>query len=202
MGRGEVTERDDPERFLDVLRRTVEALDGWGRPYVIFGTVAVNVFLDGAPAEDIDVLVAESDAGGTLDALVASGFEAGERDESWIFKAHRDGVLIDVIFRIRDRLGFDEGMAAGVRRASYRGVDVPIPAPEDLVLIAACAAHDESPEHWYVGARLVAETKPDWDRLVERAVEIDALRIAGLLLYCASDGVDVPAGTVASLLPS
>jgi Uncharacterised nucleotidyltransferase len=202
MGRGEVTERDDPERFLAVLRRTVEALDRWRRPYAIFGTVATNVYLDGEPAEDIDVFVAEGDAPGALDALVTSGFEAGERDESWIFKASRGGVLIDVIFRVRGRLAFDDGMAAGVGRTSYRGVDVPVPAPEDLVLIAAAAAHPQSPEHWYVAARLVAEPKLDWERLVQRARANEPLRIAGLLLYCESDGVDVPAGTVTSLLPS
>jgi Uncharacterised nucleotidyltransferase len=202
MGHGEVTERSDPGRFLEVLRRTVEGLDARGRPYAIFGTIAMNVHLDGEPAEDIDVLLAEDDAGPAIEALLASGFEAGERDESWILKAHRDGVLIDVIFRVRGRLVFDRGMAAAVQRASYRGIDVPIPAPEDLVLIAACAAHPQSPEHWYAGARLVAEAKFDWDRLVERAREVDPLRIASRLLYCESDGVDVPAGTVASLLPS
>ena len=202
MGRGEVTERSDPERFLEVLRRTVEALDRWDGPYAIFGTVGVHAYLDGEPAEDIDVFLAEEDAAGALQALVDAGFEAGDRDESWIFKAHRDGVLIDVIFEIRGRLRFDAGMADGVRRMSYRGVDVPVPALEDLVLIAVSAAHPKSPEHWYTGARLVAEAKPDWERLVARARELEPLRVAGLLLYCESDGVDVPAGTVASLLPS
>jgi hypothetical protein len=202
VGRGEVTERSDPERFLEVLRRTVEALDRWDGPYAIFGTVGVNAYLDGRPAEDIDVFLAGEDASGALQALVDSGFEPGEGDESWIFKAHRDGVLIDVIFQIRGRLRFDAGMADGVRRMSYRGVDVPVPAPEDLVLIAVSAAHPESPEHWHTGVRLVAEAKLDWERLVARARQLEPLRIAGLLLYCESDGVDVPAGTVASLLPS
>ena len=202
MGRGEVTQRSDPGLFLDVLRRTVEALDGWGKPYAVFGTVGTNVYVEGGPAEDIDVFLAKDDAGEAVEALVAAGFDAGQRDETWIYKAHGDGVLIDVIFRIRGRLGFDEGMAAAVRRMVYHGVEVPVPAPEDLVLIAACGAHAESPEHWHTGARLVAEAKLDWDRLVERARRLAPLRVASVLLYCESDGVAVPAGTVASLLPS
>lgn len=202
MGSGAVTEASDPRRFFDVLSRTVEALDRRGRPYVIFGTVGVNVYLDGDPAEDIDVFLAEADAAAAVEALVASGFEAGERDPSWIFKAHRHGVLVDVIFRVRHRLGFDRGIAAGVRRASYRGIDVPVPAPEDLVLIATAAAHPQSPEHWYVGARLLADAKPDWDRLIERARALEPLRVAALLLYCRSEGIDVPEGIENSLLPS
>jgi hypothetical protein len=201
MGSGAVSERSDPERFLEVLARTVEALDAWGRPYAVFGTVGTNAYLDEEPAEDIDVFVDEADAPGAVDALVAAGFDAGERDEAWIFKAHRDGVLIDVIFRVRDGLGFDPAFAADARRVSYHGVEVPVPMPEDLVVIAACSAHAESPKHWFTALRLVAKAGLDWDRMVERGRTLAPLRVASLLLYVRADGVDVPEDVVAALLP-
>lgn len=202
MGSGEVTEASDRSRFLDVLRRVVEALDGWGRPYAVFGTVGTNVHVPAGPAEDVDVFLREDDAGEAVAALVAAGFDPGERDPAWIFKAHRDGVLVDVIFRVRDGLGFDDAIAAAVRRATYRGVDVPVPAPEDLALIAACSAHAESPKHWFTAVRLVGETDLDWDRFRDHASRLAPLRAASLLLYCRSEGIDVPDGILTSLLPT
>jgi hypothetical protein len=202
VGSGEVTEGSDPSVFLDVLRRVVEALDAWGRPYAIFGTVGTNVHLTGGRAEDVDVFVHEEDADAAVAALVASGFDAGERDPAWIFKAHRAGVLVDVIFRVRDGLGFAEEIAGAVRRARYRGIEVPVPAPEDLALIAACSAHAESPKHWFTAVRLVSELDLDWDRFADHARRLAPLRAASLLLYCRSEGIDVPDGILTSLLSS
>jgi hypothetical protein len=202
VGSGEVTEGSDPSRFHDVLRRVVEALDAWGRPYAIFGTVGTNVYVPGGPAEDIDVFVHEEEAGAAVAALVAAGFDPGERDPAWIFKAFRDGVLVDVIFRVRDGLGFDDAIAAATRRARYRGIAVPVPSAEDLALIAACSAHAESPKHWFTAVRLVAELDLDWDRFADHARRLAPLRAASLLLYCRSEGIDVPEGILTSLLSS
>jgi hypothetical protein len=83
-----------------------------------------------------------------------------------------------------------------------RTVEVPILAPEELVLVAACSAHPETPQHWFTAERLAAKAGLDWDYLVDQARRLAPLRVASLLLYCRSDDVPVPDGIVASLLPS
>ena len=200
MGRGEVTEASDPDRFREVVRRTADALDGWGRSYALLGSIATNVYVDGEPADDVDVFVEADHVEEALGMLVAAGFEAEPVEEGWLRKATRDGVLVDLIVRVRSGIRFDEDMVSHVRRRSCGGVDVPVLAPEDLVLIAAASTHPETPQHWFVGARLVAKAGLDWDRLVDRARRLAPLRVASLLLYCRSEGVAVPEGAVASLL--
>lgn len=201
MGRGEVTETSDPERFLGTLRSAVEALDAWGRPYGLVGSVANDVYVATGPAEDLDVLVRPDDGPDAIEALAVAGFEPGERAD-WLLKAHRDGVLVDVLIRPRGGFVLDDAAAAGIRRVEHRGVRIPVPAPEDLATIACLSAQDETPEHWFTAARYVRDADLDWDRLADRARRLAPLRVASLLLYCRSEGIAVPDGILTSLLPS
>jgi hypothetical protein len=200
VAKGSVTEASDPERFLGVLRRTAEALDAWGGPYVVFGSIAIRAQVDHPPAEDVDVLVRGEDVDAAVEALAAVGFEPGER-RAWLRKVHRDGVLVDLITSVRGTLSLDPALVAHARRAPYGGIEVPIPAAEDLVMIAAAGAHPETPDHWFTAVKLIAELDLDWAYLAERS-RLAPLRVASLLLYCRSDGVAVPDGIAASLLPS
>jgi hypothetical protein len=203
VGRGELVEASDPERFLAVLRRTVEVLDAWGGPYALFGTIGKSVYAEDEPAEDVDVFLREDDVDGALDALLRAGFERGEdEEEGWLRKAVADGVLVDLIVRVRMGVRFDDDTAEHVRRVSYRGIDLPVPSPEDLVVINACSAHPDTPDHWFIARELVSKAELDWQRLVDRGRRLAPLRVASLLLYCESDEVAVPEGTVAALLES
>jgi hypothetical protein len=198
VGSGSVTEATDPELFLRTLAGAVEALDAWGEPYVVFGSVAIHVYADHPPAEDIDILIREKDGASAADALAHAGFEPGERRD-WIRKAHREGVLVDMINTVRGGIVLDERLLSHARHAVYRGIDVPIPAVEDLVLIAASSAHPETPDHWFTARKLVAQAEIDWDYLRERGA-LAPLRMASLLLYCRSDDVAVPEEVLGSLL--
>jgi hypothetical protein len=131
-------------------------------------------------------------------ALAGAGFEPGERFD-WLRKAYRHGVLVDLITSVRRGIGLDPELLSHARRSTYRGVEVTIPAPEDLVLIAAVSAHPETPDHWFTGRKLLAEVDVDWDYLRGRAA-LAPLRMASLLLYCRSDDVAVPDAVLDSLL--
>jgi hypothetical protein len=186
-----------------VLRRTVEVLDAWGGPYALFGTIGKSVYAGHEPAEDVDVFLREDEVDGALDALLRGGFERSEDEEQeWLRKAHADGVLVDLIVRVRMGVRFDDDAMEHVRRASYRDIDLPVPSPEDLVVINACSAHPETPDHWFIARELVSKAELDWHRLVDRGRRLAPQRVASLLLYCLSDEVAVPDGTVASLLES
>ncbi|MDQ4109169.1 MAG: nucleotidyltransferase family protein, partial [Actinomycetota bacterium] len=144
------------------------------------------------------VLVRNEDIDAAVAALGRVGFEAGERFD-WLRKAYRHGVLVDLITSVRRGIGLDPEVIAHARRSSYLGIEVTIPAPEDLVLIAAVSAHPETPDHWFTGRKLLAEVDIDWDYLRERSA-LAPLRMASLLLYCRSDDVAVPETVLGSLL--
>jgi predicted nucleotidyltransferase len=94
-GEGEV----DKETLVRVLGEAVEALDDEGIPYLVIGGVVAA--LAGRPrfTHDIDVLVKGQDARPALAALEQAGFVTDETEPQWLFKAVKDGVLVDVIFR-------------------------------------------------------------------------------------------------------
>jgi hypothetical protein len=99
-------------------------------------------------------------------------------------------------------LVLDDELAGGIRRVRYRDLSIPVPGPEDLLLIACLSAQDETPNHWFTAARFVRNAELDWDRLADRAGRLAPLRVASLLLYCRSEGVEVPDGILKSVLPS
>lgn len=199
MGSGSVTEATDPDTFLAVLGETIATLDAWGAPFVVFGSVAIHIHVDHPPAEDVDVLVRDDDVDAAVEALARAGFEPGQRLD-WLRKARRRGVLVDLITSVRGGIGPDHALISHSRRATYRGVEAPVPSPEDLVLIAAVSAHPETPDHWFTARKLLAEVDVDWDYLAARS-RLAPLRMASLLLYCRSDDVPVPDDALASLLP-
>ena len=47
--------------------------------------------------------------------LAARGFEVERTNPMWIYKAFREGVQIDVIFKVRSEVYFDEAMAERIR---------------------------------------------------------------------------------------
>jgi hypothetical protein len=198
---GAVTEDSDPDVFGAVLVDAVAALEAWGGAHALFGSLAVGAYVDHPPAEDVDVFVGDEDVDDAVAALARAGFRPGERRD-WLRKAHREGVLVDLIIEVRGGIRLDRELLSHLRRGTVRpGVEAPIPAPEDLVVIEAASSHPETPEHWFTAAKLVAGTEIDWRYLASRA-RLAPLRVASLLLYCRSDGVDVPDDILGSVLPS
>ena len=49
---------------------------------------------------DVDLVVAEPDVESAADCLAAAGFEIERPPEDWLFKAHLDGAMVDVLHRL------------------------------------------------------------------------------------------------------
>ena len=82
---------------------------------------------------------------------------------SWLYKAIRNGVLVDVIFRSSGGVYLDAEMLARGQRRDYRGTDALLMSPEDLLVVKAMAATEETPHHWYDALALIARRDLDWD---------------------------------------
>jgi predicted nucleotidyltransferase len=198
--RGEVTREDDADVFARALGRVVDALEGTVS-YAVFGSLVSDLFGRPGPSGDIDVLVRPDHAEVALDALAAAGFATERTDPSWIYKAVLEGVLVDVIFRVKGDIYLDDEVAEHTRVVEICGHDVRVIAPEDAAVIEAASTETQSPEHWYNAAGIVARTDLDWDYLLRRARHATR-RVLSLLVYCDSTDVPIPSPVIAALFES
>jgi hypothetical protein len=132
-------------------------------------------------------------------ALGEAGFATDRFDERWIYKAISEGVLVDVIFRAMSEIYFDDEMIERTTRREFRGVQIPVIPPEDLVVIKATVNSEGRPRHWYDALSVLIRTPLDWPYLLRRARH-GARRVASLLLYAQSEDIPVPSSAVQHLV--
>jgi predicted nucleotidyltransferase len=183
------------EAFAGVLRRTIDVLATAGVSFAVLGGVASAGYGRSRWTKDIDVFCRPEDADRALDVLAAAGFDVERTNPAWIYKAFHDGVQVDVIFKVKGGLYFDERMAGRVRTVTLVGVDVPAIAPEDLVVMKALSHDEESPRHWHDALAVLATADLEWDYLLERA-RLGPNRVLALLHYALSVDVPVPVAAV------
>ena len=191
MSEGEVTERNDPDGFGDVLEEVVSVAEANEIPYAIFGSVASSYWGRPQPSGDIDVFVRAHDARRLHELLGEAGFKTEEENPKWILKAWKDGVLVDLIFKVRGDVYFDEPMQEHVVDAEYLGRPIKLLSAEDTVLIGALSNEYETPDHWFNALAILANQDLEWEYLRFRA-RLGARRILSLLIYAQSTDVPVP----------
>jgi predicted nucleotidyltransferase len=195
---GEVTQQDDEETFGLVLGRAVGALERQSVSYAVFGSLVSDLYGRPAPSGDIDLLVRPGDADTAMDALEAEGFTTDRLDPSWIYKACMQGVLVDVIFRVKGDIYLDDEVMEHTRVVDLFGHAVRVISPEDAAVIEAVSNEAQSPDHWYNAVGIVARTDMDWDYLMRRARHA-ARRVLSLLVYCDSTDVPIPSRVITAL---
>jgi predicted nucleotidyltransferase len=194
-----ITEADDLEAFLGVLDEALAAIREAEIPFLLIGSIGSAVFGRDRGTRDIDLFVRPETAHKVLDVLAERGFETKVEYEHWLYKAFKDGVLVDVIFRSSRDILLGQEMIERARTMSFRGRDVPVAPPEDLVVMKAIAASEDTPRYWYDALAIIAQTELDWDYLVARARQHGARRILSLLLFADSVDLVVPQGPIETL---
>jgi hypothetical protein len=170
---------------------------------VVFGSLVIVALArprELRPEEDIDLLIRPPDADRAAAVLDSSGYVVEETDPTWIHKAKRLGVTVDLIHRAGREVQLDPDMIHRAARVPVLGVRVPLMPPEDLAVIKA-VLHDEThPADWFDALALMRRRGLDWDYLLRRARGHGAQRVLSLLLYARADGAEVPGRVVAELL--
>jgi hypothetical protein len=192
-------EQPSHEAVTAVLAEAVAALEAAEVPHVLMGGLVVARYARPRATDDIDVFVRPEHAHQALDVLAAAGFEVDEVDPMWLFKAHKDGVLVDVIFRSSGEIYLDDAMLARGVRDEVRGSSALLISPEDLLVVKAVATAEHGPHHWYDALAIIARTPLDWPYVVERARQAGPRRVLSLLLYAESNDLAVPADVIEQL---
>jgi predicted nucleotidyltransferase len=177
--------------LLDAVDATIAVIrdQPWG--VMFMGGIASAIHGRPRWTHDIDLFVRPEHARLLLEALAKAGFETSEEDPYWLFKAWRDGVLVDVIFRSHGDIYLDDEMQSSAVEASFHGRRLPVIAPEDLLVIKALVHAEYSPRHWHDALALVSRCELDWDYVLRRARH-GPRRVLSLLLYAQSNDLPVP----------
>lgn len=192
----------DEDVFLRVLDESTSAIDGAGIPYVVIGGIPSSIM--GRPRwtedrADIDFFVRLQDARKTLEALDGVGFATKEWEPHWLYKATKDRVVVDIIFRSTGEIYLDDEMLERSFTGDFKGVSVRLVAPEDLAVMKAIAHSEETPRYWHDALALLGKPDLDWQYVVRRARQHGAHRVLSLLIYAQSNDIAVPNGVVRGL---
>lgn len=179
------------DRFNRVLGETVEALEEAGIRYVFIGGIASGGLGRPRSTHDIDVFVRPEEAELSLRALARKGFRTERTDPVWLYKAFKESILVDVIFKSKGEIYLDSEMLARATSAEFHGRQLRLVAPEDLIIIKALAHSEVTPNHWHDALALLTHATIDWDYLIKRATRAPR-RVLSLLLYAQSIDVGVP----------
>jgi predicted nucleotidyltransferase len=192
-------EEPTDEQLQQTFAEAVEALKAAEVPFLLIGGLSTSAFARPRITDDIDVFVRPDMARPVLQALAAAGFTTEEHDDHWLYKAYKNGVLVDVIFRSTGDIYVDEEMLARADMQEHWGVTAPLVSPEDLLVIKAVATTEHGSHHWYDALAVIARCPLDWAYLSQRARQAGPRRVLSLLLYAESNDLAVPAEVIEDL---
>ncbi len=191
---------DADRHFLDVLREALDVLERSAVPHLLMGGLAIAVLGRPRWTHDIDVFVRPNDARRALETFEEAGFDVKETDPTWLFKATKNGVLVDLIFRSHG-IYLDDEMLRRAVETSFKGERVRLLPPEDLILIKVSAFGEQTAYHWFDALSLLASSEIDWDYLLYRSRR--AVRsLLSLLVYAQAGDIAVPDAVIERLFQS
>ncbi|MGH2785226.1 MAG: nucleotidyltransferase [Actinomycetota bacterium] len=182
----------DEETFLEVLDEATAALEASGVPYAAMGGLASAIHGRQRWTHDADFFLRDRhDAATALRSLRPAGFETQQTDENWLYKGIKRGVLVDLIFKAKGDLYYDDEMIGRTQHREFKGRTLPVIPPEDLIVIKAIIHDEATPRHWYDALGIIAGTEIDWDYLLQRSRH-GPRRMLSLLIYAQSNDLIVP----------
>ncbi|GAB3221805.1 hypothetical protein GCM10027535_21020 [Mycolicibacterium hippocampi] len=92
--------RPRDEQLRRALRSAASALKEHGPRFALAGSYALWVFGAPEPVHDVDFVVAEADTEAAATTLAKAGFVIERTPEDWLFKAHAEDVVVDVLHRV------------------------------------------------------------------------------------------------------
>lgn len=189
----------DEDVLLHTLEQTARALEAGSVDHLFFGGIGSFALARPRVTHDIDVFVRPDGVETALELLADTGFDVEVHDPSWLAKARKDGVLVDIIFRSSGDIYLDDEMLRRSEVLEYKGVMARVIAPEDLLVIKALATSEATFHHWYDALGIISRCEIDWDYVLQRASEAGPRRVLSLLLYAESSDLAVPTTVISTL---
>ena len=184
--------------IIDTLFTAIDIIEAHNIPYALIGGVAGKELGRPRVTHDIDLFIRPDDAEAVLHLLGQHGFETEKRDINWLYKAWKNDVLVDIIFRSCGDIYFEEEVRHHVRRIPIHGRLINAISPEDFIVIKAAAHREDNPHHWYDALSVLKQGNIDWDYLIKRA-RYCPRRILSQLIYAQSNDIAIPTDVIGKL---
>ena len=182
----------DEETFLTVLDDAVAALEAADVPFAVLGGIGSAMYGRQRWTHDADFFLRDRhDAAIGLEHLRDRGFATQQTDENWIYKGIKRGVLVDLLFKAKGDIYYDEEMIERTQHREFKGRTIPVVPPEDLIMIKAIIHDEATPRHWYDALGIFAGAEIDWEYLLSRSTR-GPRRLLSLLVYAQSNDLIVP----------
>lgn len=195
--------RRDDAHLLAIGHEACRVLTDAGIPAMVGGGVAVWAYGRRRYTKDMDLFIPPRIPLLALDALGRRGFHTRETDASWLYKAIKEDVLVDLIVWTTGNIRVNEETFARARAAQIDGLSFTLMGPED-VLFRKILSHKEERRDWYDGLSMIAAPVAsfDWEYFLRLVGIRHARRTLSFLFYAQSElRPDViPASVVAELL--
>ncbi len=180
---------DSPTRRLRAaLKASASALKADAVPFALAGSYAL--WVHGAPenTHDVDLIVPEDAVDDAVRTLAQAGFEIERPPEDWLFKAHLDGAMVDVLHRLNGV----RVVPALLEQADHRevlGLRIPVMPPIQVIATKLQALSERYCDFGDLlpAVRAVRE-RLDWSRL--RAETAGNPYAAAFLFLAAELGID------------
>jgi hypothetical protein len=127
-----VTQRQEQLRLA--LKRAASALKQQGPQFALGGSYALWVHGAPEPLNDVDLVVAEDEVEAAAKTLAAAGFDIERTPEDWLFKAHFEDVVVDVLHRLNGR-PIDHDLLSRTDQCEVLAIRMPVLRPTDLVTV-------------------------------------------------------------------
>jgi predicted nucleotidyltransferase len=183
------------ETYLEVLHDCVRVMAASGLPHAFMGGLASTIYGRERNTHDLDLFVRPEDAGRTLEVLAAGGYRTEKSNPDWIYKAEKEGLLVDVIYRGTDGAEFDQEMERHLRRVEFAGIVIPIVSPEDLLTLKLAAFREDTARQWYDCLAVLEAQQIDWDYFCARARRRPH-RPLSFLVFAVGEGLEVPVSAI------
>ena len=189
----------DEASLLKALAEATDALAAGDVTYVVMGGIASGIWGRPRWTRDIDVFVRLEDAARALEVLDTAGFETRVEQQHWLSKAEKHGVVVDVISRSHNDILLDDQMLQRSSTVVFKGLQLPVLAPEDVLVMKAVAASEDTFRYWYDALGIIGRTELDWTYLIARSRQAGVRRVLALLLFAQSLDILVPSAAIRAL---
>lgn len=120
------------DRLHAALKRSASALKSASIPFALAGSYALWVY--GAPesTHDVDLVVSEDAVEDAARCLHEDGFAIERPPEDWLFKAHLDGAMVDVLHRLNG-IPVTRAVLEPVAVTDVLGLRIPVLPPTEVI---------------------------------------------------------------------
>jgi hypothetical protein len=182
-----------------VLHEACAALDAAGIPYMVGGGTAVVIWGRDRRTKDFDLFLNRDVTKRAMTLLAQAGFTTSDTEKSWLYKAWRGDVLVDLIVEVRGNVRITDQTLLHARMVEQHGYTFRIMGPEDVVYRKIVCLTEGRPD-WHDAMSIIQRQGDDFDWLyLLYLAQQHPRRVLGFFLFAQSE-LNSPDGQVHSVV--